>query len=220
MSWLSKLTGIHLGNIGAPIGAALGSFIPGVGTAIGAGLGGALGGLGHGDGVAKSALEGATAYGGTKLAGAIANHMGTPSSSPAPSSGTLDPSDPNVDMNSVYGSDTAPQPTDSGWLSKLGGVAKQIVGGGPGGGTSPLLMGLAGLQGANSAYLGNKANNFSNDALTSVKGSYAERAPLRSAAISGLTHPVARDTSELTRIRGANAYASPAPLPLASGRVA
>lgn len=66
MSWFSKLTGIHLGNVGAPIGAAIGSFIPGVGTALGAGLGQALGSVGSGHSVGQAAAQGVGAYGITK----------------------------------------------------------------------------------------------------------------------------------------------------------
>ena len=66
MSWLSKATGIHLGNIGAPVGALLGSVVPGVGTALGAGLGQALGGIGSGKGVGQSVAQGLGAYAGTK----------------------------------------------------------------------------------------------------------------------------------------------------------
>ena len=65
MSWLSKATGIHWGNIGAPLGAAIGSVIPGIGTAIGAELGGAIGGLsGHKNNLAGNLIDLGAGFGG------------------------------------------------------------------------------------------------------------------------------------------------------------
>lgn len=58
MSWFSDRVGIHLGNVGAPVGMALGSLV-GMPT-VGAALGGAVGGMGHGDGLGSSLMQGAT----------------------------------------------------------------------------------------------------------------------------------------------------------------
>jgi hypothetical protein len=66
LSWLSDRIGIHLGNVGGPIGAAIGSFIPGIGTTAGAALGQGLGAWGHGDGVKSALLQGGLTYGGGK----------------------------------------------------------------------------------------------------------------------------------------------------------
>lgn len=213
VSWLSQATGIHLGNIGAPVGAFLGSVIPGVGTALGAGLGQAIGGVGAGHGVAKSALEGAGVYGGSKLAGAISGMGGAPKAS-------IDP-----EGDALYGTETTPDPPSSG----IGGYLRSLLpsGGGsatpgqPGGtSTNPWLLGLAGLQGANSAYLGQKSNALSDKALKGVEANYAERAPLRAAGLRGLLNPTAPDTSQLSTIAQRNPYAAaprpPAQLPLAA----
>lgn len=74
MSWLSDRTGIHLGNVGAPVGALVGSFfgMPQLGAALGQGVGS----LGAGKNIGQSALSGAEVYGGSKLLGAGANALG------------------------------------------------------------------------------------------------------------------------------------------------
>lgn len=222
VSWFSKgLKGIgHLAEKAAPyVG-----LIPGVGTVAG-GLIGAAGGLAAGDGLGgalKYGVQGAAggmAGGGLRSAvtGAITGHGG----SPTPSPGVTDPSDPNFDMNTLYGSDTAP---DSGGGGGIGGVLRNAVGGGTGQpqgtSTNPWLLGLAGLQGANSAYLGQKSNALSDKALKGIEANYAERAPLRAAGLRGLLNPTAPDTSQLYSIQQRNPYAapprSPAQLPLAS----
>lgn len=179
-------------------------MIPGVGTIAGGAIGG-LGGLAAGDGLSgavKYGLEGAAGgYGGAALrslstGGKIAAAAGTLASG-HPAHAPYEPGD----YDPTGGSSPSAMPD--------------------GGGTNKWLMGLAGLEGLNSAYLGNKASNLSDDALKSVKGSYSERAPLRSAALSGLLHPKARDTSNLTAIRSAVPYAQlpapKAPLQLAAG---
>lgn len=178
-------------------------MIPGVGTIAGGAIGG-LGGLAAGDGLSgavKYGAEGAAGgYGGAALrslstGGKIAAAAGTLASG-HPAHAPYEPGDYDP-----TGGSSLPSPE--------------------GGGTNKWLMGLAGLEGLNSAYLGNKASNLSDAALKSVKGSYSERAPLRSAALSGLLHPQTRDTSNLTAIRSAVPYAQlpapKAPLQLAAG---
>lgn len=76
MSWLSNATGIHLGNIGAPIGAAIGSIVPGVGTSIGAALGQGLGAMGSGKGVGQAVTQAAGTYAGGKVLGALGGMIG------------------------------------------------------------------------------------------------------------------------------------------------
>jgi hypothetical protein len=114
--------------------------------------------------------------------------------------------------NYLYGADTAPG--GGGVLSSALGAAKTLLpgGGAPGGqpsqsSTNPWLLGLAGLEGANSAYLGKKANDYSQGALKSVQGAYNDRAPLRAAALKGLTNPTVPDTSQLKSIASRNPYA-------------
>jgi hypothetical protein len=205
-------------------------LIPGVGTLAGGVIGG-LGGLAAGDGLGgalKYGLEGAAGgYGGAALrglskggqalaVGTAALKGGVPS---APSGG------PPVDANGV------PQVMRNGLPSSVGDLIGTTASGdiseggggsvpstfpstpGPTGSpssTNPWLLGLAGLEGANSAYLGKKANDYSQGALKSVQGAYNDRAPLRAAALKGLTNPTAPDTSQLKSIAARNPYAVPA----------
>lgn len=69
MSWLADRTGIHLGNVGAPVGALLGSFV-GM-PQLGAGLGQAVGAMGSGSSLGSAAAQGAGAYGGAQLLGGL-----------------------------------------------------------------------------------------------------------------------------------------------------
>lgn len=183
MSWLSELTHVHLGNVGAPIGALLGSVVPGVGTALGAGLGQAIGGVGHGDGLAKSALEGAGAYGGAKLLGGMGGG--------APSADTATPG--------VGG---------GGIMSTLAGLGKSGLDYAI---HNPSTL-LAGAQTLNAANLGKKSNQYAENANNMANNSYAERAGLRSAGIEGMLHPQAPDVSQLAKIRQSNPYSAGLPM--------
>jgi hypothetical protein len=196
MSLFSKaLHGIgHLAEKAAPyVG-----LIPGVGTLAGGAIGG-LGGLAAGDGLGgalKYGLQGAAgglAGGGIKSAitGALASRGG----GSAPSGGGYDVSDPNQNIFADGSGPSAAVPPSA------------LPGGSGSSGTNPWLMGLAGLEGANSAYLGKKANDYSQSALKSVTGAYNEKAPLRTAALQGLLHPAAPDTSKLGAIQSRNPYA-------------
>jgi hypothetical protein len=218
MSWLSKATGIHWGNIGAPVGAAIGSIIPGVGTAIGAGLGQALGSVGQGHSVGQAALEGAGAGAGAYGLGKLGSALGG-----------MGKAGGGISDASVGG--------DGGgdWLSSAGGFLKDHLGslassafGGSGGsdgggGLSPAVLALAGLQTANAANLGKTANDYSNKAWSGANDSYTQRAGLRTQGINQMLHPTVPNTANLGAIRGSNPYAQPptppptaqSPLPLA-----
>ncbi len=180
MSWLSEATGIHLGNIGAPVGAAIGSIVPGVGTAIGAGLGGALGSLGQGKSVGQSVLNGAETYGAGKLAGAIPGLSGVLGSVASGAGGVLS--------------------------NALGG----LTGNGSGGSISPAVLALAAAQAGNSASLGKQANDYSDKAWNLANDSYTSRAGLRDLGIKGLTNNAAPDLSSLSAIRAQNPVAAKA----------
>lgn len=122
MSWLSNLTGIHLGNIGAPIGAALGSVIPGVGTSIGAALGQGLGAIGSGSKPLSAIAQGAGVYGLSRLATPSANGNGSqPTGDPG-----YNVNDPNQNIFAQGGS--APGSTGGDWQS----VLARALGGGNG----------------------------------------------------------------------------------------
>lgn len=95
MSWLSKLTHIHLGNIGAPVGAVLGSVIPGVGTSLGAALGQGLGSIGSGKSVGQSLASGAGTYLGARALSALGIGGG--------GGGSVDP-----EGDALYGAETSP----------------------------------------------------------------------------------------------------------------
>jgi hypothetical protein len=189
-------------------------LIPGVGTLAGGVIGG-LGGLAAGDGLGgalKYGLEGAAGgYGGAALRGlskggqalalgTAALKGGVPSAPGGAPAGDANPYD-DPTGNALYGSDPAMGGTPTTALPGAGGA------GGAPSSTNPWLLGLAGLEGANSAYLGKKANDYSQGALKSVQGAYNDRAPLRAAALKGLTNPTAPDTSQLKSIASRNPYA-------------
>lgn len=197
MSWLSKITGVHLGNIGAPIGAALGSVIPGVGTAIGAGLGGAIGGMGHGDGLKSSLLQGAMAGGGAAALGGLASHIPGVSSATDAIKGKL---------GSIPGVQGAGD-----FLKSHGGIGHAL------GSAGDFLTGNGGknalgiAEGVNAGMLQSKSNDFANNANASVNDSYTARAPLRQAGIAGMLNPGQGIQAKIAAIpQGANPY-SPAP---------
>lgn len=193
MSWLSNATGIHLGNIGAPIGAALGSVIPGVGTAIGAGLGGAIGGMGHGDGLKSSLLQGAMAGGGAAALGGLASKIPGVSSAEQAIGGKL---------GSIPGVGAA-----SDFLKSHGGVGQLL------GGAGDFLTGNGGknalgiAEGVNAGMLQSKANDYAKSAAGSVSNSYDARAPLRAAGQAQMLNPGQGIAARIAAIpRGANPY--------------
>lgn len=197
MSWLSKITGVHLGNVGGPIGAAIGSIIPGVGTAIGGALGQGLGAVGHGDSLGSAALQGAGAYG----VGKLASHIPGVSAAGEKLGGL-----PGIGAASDY-------------LKSHGGVGSLL--GAPGGGgvlgaASDFLTGnggknaLGAAQAVNAAMLQSKANDYAKDAVGSVTNDYASRAPLRQAGQAAMLAPGAGIAAKIAAIpQGANPYAHP-----------
>jgi len=192
-------------------------LIPGVGTLAGGVIGG-LGGLAAGDGLGgalKYGLEGAAGgYGGAALrglsTGGKALALGTaalkggvpsaPAGAAPATGGGYDINDPN---QNIFADGSGP----SSAIPSTALPGAPAPSGTPQSSTNPWLLGLAGLEGANSAYLGKKANDYSQGALKSVQGAYNDRAPLRAAALKGLTNPVAPDTSKLTAIASRNPYA-------------
>lgn len=200
MSWLSK--GIKgLGHIAEKAAPYVG-LIPGVGTVAG-GVIGAAGGLAAGDGLKgalKYGLTGAAGgFGGAALrgsslgskalaVGSAALHGGVPT---APSSGGV-----NIDP------ETGLEVMDTGGSGGVGGYLKTALGG-----INPVNAALGAAGVVNAGQLGAKANKYATDAYSSAANSYAERAGLRKAGINGLLNPVARDTSNLSKIRANNAYA-------------
>lgn len=206
MSWLSQLTGIHLGNVGAPVGALLGSVVPGVGTALGAGLGQALGGIGSGKGVGPSLAQGAGVYAGGKLLGsALGALQGGGSANTDPNGGMADASTGGDGSQSwlqslLHGAEGVGS-------TLLNGAKNAVSGSGPGGLSLPVL-GLAGAQVANAAQLGAKGNDYADKAFNLSNDSYGSRAGLRSAGIAGLSTPrPMQDLSGLTAIRNRNPVA-------------
>lgn len=213
-------------HAGATIGGGVGGFMLGgpQGAMAGARLGDKWGNIGQdalsgrnvGASVKRNALG--VAEGGAGLYGAHAMQGGG-----SGYSGGTEGSVPQVTRNGIpssvgdligtTGSADDPHGTSSGgWLRDAVG---SVMGGGgqpPGGqppgeeGPNKWLMGLAGLQGLNSAYLGNKASNMSNQALKNVQGSYDQRAGLRTAGISGMLNPQTADLSGLTKTRSAIPY--------------
>lgn len=181
MSWLSELSGVHISphHFSVEPGKLLGD------VAMATGVGGLAGRAG-------SLLARAIGHGGN--------------SAPAPSGG-YDVTDPS---QNVYAPPT-PDSGSSGVGGFLSGAVKSALGGGQPGqsSTNPWLLGLAGLQGANSAYLGQKSNALSDKALKGVEANYAERAPLRAAGLRGLLNPTAPDTTQLSTIAQRNPYAAP-----------
>jgi hypothetical protein len=231
MSWLSK--GIKgLGHvlakpvaIGARALGTAGGFVVG-------GPAGAMAGYRLGDkigNIEEDALAGrnvrthlagnliGAAEGGAGLYGSSKIPSAGDSASAIPGGGTADPySDPTGDA--LYGSDPAlggsGGASGPSYLNRALDAGKTLLpgqGGQPGqsgaSSTNPWLLGLAGLEGANSAYLGKKANDYSQGALKSVQGAYNDRAPLRAAALKGLTNPTAPDISTLKSIASRNPYA-------------
>jgi len=187
MSWFADRTGIHLGNIGAPIGALVGSIVPGVGTALGAGLGQGLGALGSGKGVGTAAGQGAAAYGGAKVLGSVLGG----GNSEGGSGGGLDL---------------------SGLLGKLGPSVAGLLPHNASGGidlgalVNPALGGAAMLNAAN---LQKQSTDYANNAMNTVNQSYDSRAPLRTQGLAGLQNPGAGiDLSGLKRISARNSFAS------------
>jgi hypothetical protein len=198
VSWLSNATGIHLGNIGAPIGAALGSVIPGVGTAIGAGLGGAIGGMGHGDGLKSSLLQGALSGGGAAALGGLASKIPGVSSAESAITGKLG-SIPGVQGASDF-------LKSHGGLGSLLGQAGDFLGGNGG----KNALGLA--QGANAALLQKKSNEYASNAMGSVQGSWDARAPLRTQGQAQMLNPGAGIAARIAAVpQGANPYAPQTP---------
>jgi hypothetical protein len=84
----------------------------------------------------------------------------------------------------------------------LGGIGGYLTGNGGG-------NALAIAQGANAAMLGKKSSDLADDALTSAKDNYAERAPLRTAGIAGMLNPGQGIASKLSSIPNRNAYSQP-----------
>lgn len=66
------------------------------------------------------------------------------------------------------------------------------------------ILGLAGV--ANSAYLGDKANNYAKNAIENVDRDYAAKAPLRAAGIAGM-QAAPRTLPALGAIRSRNPFA-------------
>lgn len=231
MSWLSKgIKGLgHVlakpAGIAARIGGTAGGFLLG-------GPGGAMAGYRLGDkigNIEEDALAGRNVrtHLGDNLLGAAEGGAGMYLAGGAPglgggasggASGGYDVTDPAQNMFAGAGGSAA-DASGGGFLSNAVNTAKGLIpgqGGQPGqaGGssTNPWLLGLAGLQGANSAYLGQKSNALSGKALKGVEANYAERAPLRAAGLRGLLTPTPVDTSQLSTIAQRNPYAAP-PIP-------
>lgn len=89
-----------------------------------------------------------------------------------------------------------------------------VTGGAAGSGGGGLLSDISGfltgnggrnalgiMQGVNAAQLGQKSNQFANDAVNSAQSAYAAKAPLRVAGIQGLLNPQTQDLSSLTNSR-------------------
>lgn len=181
MSWVSDRTGIHLGNIGAPVGAAIGSIIPGVGTALGAALGQGLGALGSGKSVGQAAVQGAGTYGIGKAIGAIPGMSGVGNAV----GGALEKI-PGVSGIEQFFHDhpeigNALGAGDGGVLGKVGGLLTGNHG-----------MNALGAAGAvNAALLQNKANEYAKNALGAQQQAYNERAPLRTGGIQAMQSAMA-----------------------------
>lgn len=186
MSWFSDRTGIHLGNVGAPIGALLGSVVPGVGTALGAGLGQAIGGIGHGDGLAKSAAQGVGVYAGGKALGSVLGGAKAGSAGGGGIGGAIKGALPSVGGLGQF-------------LGGQGGIAGIIGKYG-----APALMAAQGL---NAAHLGQQSSQYAKGALDSVNKSYDERAPLRARGIASMMNPQTPDMGGLASVAGNNPYA-------------
>lgn len=185
MSWLSKATGIHLGNIGAPIGALIGSVIPGVGTAIGAGLGQGIGALGSGKSLPVAAGQGVVAGTAAKalpIAGkAIGGLLGGGGSAGGDVAGGDDPSSDNPDGGGGF---------DLGDLG--GGIVDILKKYGP--------TALEGLNIYNSAQRQGQSDKYAQDAINGATERFNKQEPLRVAGQAGLLNPSA-GTPDLSNIR-------------------
>lgn len=185
MSWLSKATGIHLGNIGAPIGALIGSVIPGVGTAIGAGLGQGIGALGSGKSLPVAAGQGVVAGTAAKalpIAGkAIGGLLGGGGSAGGDVGGGDDPSSDNPDGGGGF---------DLGDLG--GGIVDILKKYGP--------TALEGLNIYNSAQRQGQSDKYAQDAINGATERFNKQEPLRVAGQAGLLNPSA-GTPDLSNIR-------------------
>jgi hypothetical protein len=220
MSWLSS--GLKkLGHVAAPVvhrlaqaGGTAGGFLLGgpAGAMAGYRLGDKIGNIEQdalagknvrtnlGSNLLGAGEGGAGLYGASGGFGGGGNAGGVPQVTRDGQPITLSDVNPNIPEDGASNA-------GDGWLKKaIGSVT------GPGeqpGGTNPWLLGLAGLEGANSAYLGQKANSYAGQALKSVTDSYNARAGLRNAGINGLLHPAAPDVSTLQTIQSRNPYAAP-----------
>jgi len=212
MSWFSDRTGIHWGNIGAPVGAAIGSIIPGVGTAIGAGLGQALGGLGSGQNIGQAVKGGVAAGAGAQAIGGLVSKI--PGISDLPGASGL--------LNGMNGGGTS----GTGGSSILSGLGNTGVGqalSSLGGGIGSFLTGNGGMnalgvaQGINAAQLQQKANQYATNAMGDVNASYNERAPLRAQALNVLPSAIAANPfARGGTIKGSNGVA-PQSITMANG---
>jgi hypothetical protein len=91
-----------------------------------------------------------------------------------------------------------------GMLGDLGGRAGGLLGmGGSGGGSNLLGMGLAGMQVANAAEAGRKADKFANYGFDTINQNWLANAPLRDQGREGLLNPSQPNMSGLDAIRGA-----------------
>jgi hypothetical protein len=180
--------GLAATGVGAPAAAAImaaqrgGGALLKPGGNIGAGLRGGVEGAAMGAGAAKA---------GSLVRGVLSN--GLPSAS------------------SVFSSGGALKDAAGKLISGgAGGLPASIASaaGLGGGGVSPLVGLLAGAQMVNATNLGAKANQFADEGWNLAKGSYMDRAGLRSKGIEGLTNPVTRDTSALSSIRNTNPVAA------------
>lgn len=168
MSWISELTGVHLGNIGAPVGAAIGSVIPGVGTTIGAGLGQALGALGSGKSVGEAAKQGVAAGGIGAALGAIPGVGDVVKNLGGDVEGAVAKIPGGSAILNAVKSGAAP-------ITALGDFVKNNA--------DTLLQGAAVV---NAAANQGKANQYAGDALKMAQSAYDAKAPLRDAGIAGL----------------------------------
>lgn len=193
MSWLSKKTGIHLGNIGAPIGALLGSVIPGVGTAIGAGLGQSLGAIGQKRPIGQALAQGVGAYAAGKAipagggATGVLRALPTFTGSNMPNPVGTPPTSSGGGGNDWLGTLMGGLGTAAG---KVGGYIKD----------NPMDVALAGLataQGVNSAKAAAQQGKYSDAAINNAKQRWAAQAPLRNQGINGMLNKTTHDYSSV-----------------------
>lgn len=175
----------------------------GIGLIGGPGAAAAAGGLGRllapggniGEAAKGAAIGGAAGYGASKIGGALSG-----------GGSMLDKA------KGVLGAGASAAPMVSGasggggglpdWLSGIGGYLT-----GNGGGNA-----LAIAQGANATMLGKKSSDLADEALTSAKDNYAERAPLRTAGIAGMLNPGQGIAAKLASVPNHNLYGPPASL--------